>query len=79
MKARSFATPPRVADDYLEERQGLRSSSLIREALPIYVHSDSNSEWGEFVAAVTSSNGSSAIIRRAMCTSKWKAASLLDD
>ena len=33
----------------------------------------------EFVAAVTSSNGSSAIMRRAMCTSKGKAASLLGD
>jgi hypothetical protein len=52
---------------------------LIKEALPIYVHSDSNSEWAEFVAAVTSSNSSSAIMRRAMCTSKGKAASLLGD
>jgi hypothetical protein len=47
--------------------------------LPSRVCSDSNSEWVAFVVAVTSSNGLSEIIRRAMCTSKKKTASLLGD
>jgi len=60
---------------------GRGKSQIPTHFAPLFVFSvvKFQPEWAESVAAVRSSSGSLEIIRRAMCTSKRKTASLLDD